>query len=79
MIREQHGIARARRLSAIENSETQAVLITDSNGEIILSLSACAYPAGLTPAQADFVADQLIAAARRVRAQTETKPQAEKA
>jgi len=66
MIRQRHGIANAARLSEIESSETQSVLVTDYHCRVVLSLSACTYPAGLTPDQARFIAQELIDSAKRV-------------
>ena len=46
--------------------ETQSVLVTDDHSRVVLSLSACTYPAGLTPDQARFIAQELIDSAKRV-------------
>jgi hypothetical protein len=67
-IRETHGVANARRISVVSvaNSDTQAVIVTDGLGaEVIISLSAGDYPAGMTPEQARMLAEQLKAAAKR--------------
>jgi len=71
IIRERHGVANARRISAasVENSETQGVLVTDGReDEVQLHMSANSYPAGLTPDQARYIATELVASASRIEA-----------
>lgn len=68
IIREKHGIANARRVScaSVEHSEVQAVIVTDGDGEVLLSMATSSFPAGLTPEQALMLADQLTRASGRV-------------
>lgn len=70
IIREKHGIANTRKVSMakIENSDTQAVVVTDGGGEVILSMDSSSFPSALTPEQARLLADQLKASADRVEA-----------
>ena len=71
---EMHGIANARKVAAIKGSDVQTVYVTDHPGEVLLSLGYGQFPAGLTPAQAEMVAQQLSAAAVRVRARKGKAP-----
>jgi hypothetical protein len=64
-MKHKHGINDARKI-ALVSGDTQSVLVTDGDGEVLLSLGACSYPAGLTPEQARFIALQLQAAAKRI-------------
>lgn len=66
-MREKHGIAGARKI-ATNSDDTQAVVVTDGIGEVRLSLSTSLFPAGLTPDEANFIARQLMASAKRARA-----------
>ncbi len=68
IIREKHGIANARKVScaSVENSDVQAVVVTDGHGEVLLSLATSNFPAALTPDQAIMLADQLRASAARI-------------
>jgi hypothetical protein len=65
-MRERHGIPNARKI-AVSSTDKQSVHVTDADGEVHLSLGSSSYPAGMTPEQAVFIADQLRAAAERVR------------
>ena len=67
-IREIQGIANARKVASatVEQSDIQAVRVTDGAGEVWLSLATSSYPAGLTPDQARMLAQQLKIAADRV-------------
>lgn len=64
------GIADARKVSASapEDSDRQTVMVRESGAEVILSLGACSFPAGLTPAQARLLGTQLVVAAEHVEA-----------
>lgn len=69
MIKEIHGIAGAGKVSSSSNDDTQHVTVRDGNTDsVVLSLSANAYPASLTPEQAEFIAGQLMDSARRIKA-----------
>lgn len=69
IIREIHGIDNARRVASatIMESDVQEVTVTDGRSEVWLALSTSSFPAGLTPEQADTIANQLRASARRIR------------
>jgi hypothetical protein len=47
-------------------SDRQAVIVTDLYSEVMLTLSACGFPAAMSPDEARFVAKELIASAHRV-------------
>lgn len=77
IIREQHGIANARKVASARaaDSDLQCVTVTDGRGEVLLMIGEALYPAGLTPTQACMLADQLVASAQRVsEAREEGKP-----
>ncbi len=64
------GLSNATRC-AMKNAESeQAITIRDELGMVTLNLIGCSYPAGMTPAQARFVAKRLSEAADRVEAQS---------
>jgi hypothetical protein len=64
-VRQRHGIGDARKVGSIA-SNFQYVHVTDGDGgEVILSMGTAEFQAGLTPDQACFIAQQLIAAAAR--------------
>lgn len=67
-MREVHGVADARKVTAVrDNGTLQHVRIIDgSQGEVIIALSECSFPAAVTPEGARFIAKQLVMAARRV-------------
>jgi hypothetical protein len=55
---------------AMKNAENEhAITIRDELGMVTLNLTGCSYPAGMTPAQARFVANCLSEAADRVETQ----------
>jgi hypothetical protein len=68
-IRLRSGIANARKCSMakVDDSDTQTVTVEDGFAEVRLCLQSSSYPAGLTPEQAEVLAQQLIDAAKRVR------------
>jgi hypothetical protein len=68
-MREVHGVAYAHKVTMSEaESETQNVLVTDDGTGIRLTLTACSYPARLTPEEARFIAQALTEAADRCKA-----------
>lgn len=69
-IRERHGIADAQCDSGGIVTGEQSVLVTDGIGRVVLTTSK-SDPAGLTPEQADAIADMLRASAQRVRGAVE--------
>lgn len=68
MIRERHGIADATKVTGAEAKNLQDVTVEDGDHRVLLILSAN-WPAGLTPEQARYIAQQLEASADRVEAQ----------
>lgn len=64
-MKEVHGVTEARKCSS-GAATTQAVRVADGAQEVILALSECSYPAGLTPEQARFMAKCLVESAKRV-------------
>lgn len=62
------GVTNARRIAAIENELEQMVTVDDGDGEVLLKLSTSNFPAGMTPDQAEHVADCLRASALRIKA-----------
>ena len=75
-IRERHGIENARKVVGVESSLEQTVTVIDDDGQVLLALSSV-WPAGLTPEQAEMLADQLKRAAVRVRGSAEPKSPAQ--
>lgn len=65
-MRERHGIANAKRRDGVHAHGEQSVLITDGIGCVLIETSST-DAAGLTPDQADALADMLRASAVRVR------------
>lgn len=61
-----HGINDAAKVAMMGNVDIQGVTVSDEDGQVVLRLSMCSYPAGLTSSQARFIANQLIDAAKRV-------------
>ena len=78
-IRQKHGISGAVKVSTTDNGYTQAVVVTDEYAHVRLGLGACAYPADMTPDQAEFVAQCLIASAGRVRTAVSAREKEEQA
>lgn len=65
-MREIHGIAGVRKVTASNApNDRQDVGVIDAAGMVRLTLSACSYPADLTPDEARWLAKQLVASARR--------------
>lgn len=65
-IREIHGVADCTKVS-VGMSDHHEVTVTDHGDLVWLSIGGMTYPAGLTPEQADMIARQLTASAKRVR------------
>jgi len=68
IIRQRHGIANARKVASasVEQSDTQAIMVTDGFGEVLLGLATSSFPAAMTPDQARLLAKQIKDAADRV-------------
>ena len=64
-IREIHG-ARVTKLQAGPQEYSQVVTVSDGADHIVLNMGDATYPAGLTPAEARYIAVQLCAAADRL-------------
>ena len=75
VIRQRNGIANARRCSmaSVKDSDVQTVTVEDGHGEVLLCMATSSYPAGLSPVQAIFLAQQLQGAAERILAQSDPK------
>ena len=66
MMSEIEGVAGAMKVSAVgRNGETQHVTVRNEGGWVRVVLSACSYPADLTPQQARHIARCLRSAATR--------------
>lgn len=65
-IRERHGVPDARKVNECYPT-TQVVHVTDGDqDEVLLMIGTGTHPAGLTPAQARFLARQLDQSAARI-------------
>ena len=71
---EVHGLRRVRKHSRDSNLESVVVLVADDQCTVRLSVDG-SVPAGLTPAQARFVAGQILASADRVAAANVPSPE----
>lgn len=65
-MRERHGIADAQRRDGVHVHGEQSVVVTDGDDCVLLGMSSNDV-AGLTPEQADAIAEMLISSASRVR------------
>ena len=64
LLRQIHGVAGAVQLNT-SGGRYQQVRVEDGANFIVLVLSECAFPAGLTPEQARYLGRQLLDAATR--------------
>lgn len=66
-MREIHGLADPKRITAVGAADDRPVTVTDLSDGVAVSISGETFGSKLTPEQAEWLAKQLIAAARRVR------------
>jgi hypothetical protein len=67
-VRQKHGIAGARKVTATNSDYYQSVTVTDEYEVVRLTLSANPYPADMTPHEARFISQYLSESANRVEA-----------
>lgn len=60
-----HGITDARKIIGAKNRDTQSIVVSDGDGEVILEVSS-SWPSGMNTTQARYVSQLLMESAQRV-------------
>jgi hypothetical protein len=69
-MKEIHGVADAEKVQMVNDKGHYKITVTDGDGLVIVNIADAAYPAGLTPDRARFIAKQITEAASRVESKT---------